>query len=219
MCGRCASAQRAPLPRATASPRSLTHRPLRAKCVASRLVLFSTAVWRQRFALSRPGGGSDGGGSPRRPDSAPEDCGASPTRTRPAPSQVLTCARLRGGQVNPERTLDVRPKLQALLAEEGELRALAQKAFVSYMRSVFLQPNKEVFNVDKLDGNGFAEVRRRPVHAPARRSRHARTDTPRAVPCCSRLASRRRRASSSARARRRGRKRGSSETRTTSWKS
>lgn len=67
--------------------------------------------------------------------------------------------RAESRQVNPDRTLDVRPKLQALLAEEGELRALAQKAFVSYMRSVFLQPNKDVFSVDKLDQEGFAEVR------------------------------------------------------------
>lgn len=46
--------------------------------------------------------------------------------------------------------------LTALLARSEDLKAVAQAAFVSYIRSVFLNPNKSIFDVSKLDINEFA---------------------------------------------------------------
>lgn len=45
--------------------------------------------------------------------------------------------------------------LQAQLAADAELKYLAQKAFVSYTRSCFLQPNKQVFDVRGTRANDF----------------------------------------------------------------
>ncbi|XP_061743912.1 probable ATP-dependent RNA helicase DDX10 [Nerophis ophidion] len=53
-------------------------------------------------------------------------------------------------QVNPEKIQDIQPKLQAFLAQEKEQKERAQRCFVSYLRSVFLMRNKEVFDVFKL---------------------------------------------------------------------
>lgn len=46
--------------------------------------------------------------------------------------------------------------LTALLARSEDLKAVAQAAFVSYIRSVFLNPNKSIFDVSKLDVDEFA---------------------------------------------------------------
>lgn len=46
--------------------------------------------------------------------------------------------------------------LTALLARSEDLKAAAQAAFVSYIRSVFLNPNKTIFDVAKLDVDEFA---------------------------------------------------------------
>ncbi|XP_061894630.1 probable ATP-dependent RNA helicase DDX10 [Entelurus aequoreus] len=53
-------------------------------------------------------------------------------------------------QVNPEKIQDIQQKLQAFLAQEKEQKERAQRCFVSYLRSVFLMRNKEVFDVFKL---------------------------------------------------------------------
>ncbi|KDD72320.1 hypothetical protein H632_c3520p0, partial [Helicosporidium sp. ATCC 50920] len=57
---------------------------------------------------------------------------------------------------NPERRQSVGPALAALLSKDAELKALAQRACVSYVRSVFLQPDKEVFDVQKLPVGDYA---------------------------------------------------------------
>ena len=44
----------------------------------------------------------------------------------------------------------LKPKLQALLSERPELKYTAQRAFVSYIRSVHLQGNKSIFDVSTL---------------------------------------------------------------------
>jgi ATP-dependent RNA helicase DDX10/DBP4 len=53
--------------------------------------------------------------------------------------------------------IKISTKIQEIVAEDPELKYLAQKAFISYMRSVFLQANKEVFNVEALPANAFAQ--------------------------------------------------------------
>ncbi|XP_067418920.1 probable ATP-dependent RNA helicase DDX10 isoform X4 [Emydura macquarii macquarii] len=53
-------------------------------------------------------------------------------------------------KINPEKLVDVQKKMQAFLAQDQELKERAQRCFVSYLRSVFLMKNKEVFDVFKL---------------------------------------------------------------------
>ncbi|TSL04253.1 putative ATP-dependent RNA helicase DDX10 [Bagarius yarrelli] len=53
-------------------------------------------------------------------------------------------------QVNPEKLICVRQKLEAFLAQEKEQKERAQRCFVSYLRSIFLMKNKDVFDVFQL---------------------------------------------------------------------
>ncbi|XP_033937238.1 probable ATP-dependent RNA helicase DDX10 [Pseudochaenichthys georgianus] len=59
-------------------------------------------------------------------------------------------------QVNPEKLQNIQQKLQAFLAQEQEQKERAQRCFVSYLRSVFLMKNKEVFNAFNLKLNDYA---------------------------------------------------------------
>ena len=47
-------------------------------------------------------------------------------------------------------------RVEAALAKNPEMKMIAQRAFVSYAKSVFLMKNKSVFDVHKLDTNAFA---------------------------------------------------------------
>ncbi|KAL1527129.1 hypothetical protein AB1Y20_015811 [Prymnesium parvum] len=64
----------------------------------------------------------------------------------------LEAARVRLHRLAPNssRVYPLRAKLQALLAQRPELKHTAQRAFVSYVRSVHLQGNKEVFDARSL---------------------------------------------------------------------
>ncbi|XP_038617596.1 probable ATP-dependent RNA helicase DDX10 [Tachyglossus aculeatus] len=53
-------------------------------------------------------------------------------------------------KINPEKLVDIQKRLEAFLAQDQELKERAQRCFVSYLRSVYLMKNKEVFNVNKL---------------------------------------------------------------------
>lgn len=46
--------------------------------------------------------------------------------------------------------------MEAFLARDPSLKATAQRAFVSYAKSVFLMKNKQVFNLQALDTDAFA---------------------------------------------------------------
>lgn len=59
-------------------------------------------------------------------------------------------------QVNAEKLQNVQQKLQAFLAQEKEQKERAQRCFVSYLRSVYLMKNKEVFDVFKLQIQEYA---------------------------------------------------------------
>jgi ATP-dependent RNA helicase DDX10/DBP4 len=52
--------------------------------------------------------------------------------------------------------VSITSSIQGLLGKDSELKYLAQRAVVSYLRSVYLQPNKDVFDVDALDVEKFA---------------------------------------------------------------
>ncbi|XP_028300224.1 probable ATP-dependent RNA helicase DDX10 [Gouania willdenowi] len=58
--------------------------------------------------------------------------------------------------VNPDKLQDIGQKLQAFLAQEKEQKERAQRCFVSYLRSVFLMKNKDVFDVTRLPIQEYA---------------------------------------------------------------
>ncbi|PIA16024.1 DEAD-domain-containing protein [Coemansia reversa NRRL 1564] len=55
------------------------------------------------------------------------------------------------------KVLNVSKQLQHFCFQDSETKYLGQRAFVTYVRSVFLQKNKKVFDVDKLPLEEFAE--------------------------------------------------------------
>lgn len=50
----------------------------------------------------------------------------------------------------------IKPQLQSLLFQDPELKYLGQKAFISYVRSIYIQKDKEVFKFDELPTEEFA---------------------------------------------------------------
>lgn len=63
---------------------------------------------------------------------------------------------LKNLKYNKEKIQPVSQALQALLSKDAEVKTAAQKAVVSYLRSVFLQPKKHIFDVQKLPAAEFA---------------------------------------------------------------
>ncbi|NXD80265.1 DDX10 helicase, partial [Halcyon senegalensis] len=59
-------------------------------------------------------------------------------------------------KINPEKLTDIQKKMQSFLAQDQELKEKAQRCFVSYLRSVYLMKNKEVFDVFKLPLTEYA---------------------------------------------------------------
>ncbi|KAI5919808.1 P-loop containing nucleoside triphosphate hydrolase protein [Camillea tinctor] len=51
---------------------------------------------------------------------------------------------------------DVQNSIQSMIFSNRDLKYLAQKAFISYVKSVNYNKNKEIFNLDKLDLDGYA---------------------------------------------------------------
>ncbi|RKO86795.1 P-loop containing nucleoside triphosphate hydrolase protein, partial [Blyttiomyces helicus] len=60
-------------------------------------------------------------------------------------------------RVNPGKTVSIQGKMRAFCSENPEIKYLAQKAFISYIRSVHLQGNKTVFDVHALPAEAYAE--------------------------------------------------------------
>ncbi len=58
--------------------------------------------------------------------------------------------------VNPNKTVVVSQKVCGIVASKPELNDLAKKAYKSYIRSVHLMPNKEIFQVDQLPLDEYA---------------------------------------------------------------
>eukprot|EP01065_Artemidia_motanka_P041986 TRINITY_DN553_c0_g1_i1.p1 TRINITY_DN553_c0_g1~~TRINITY_DN553_c0_g1_i1.p1 ORF type:complete len:841 (+),score=320.44 TRINITY_DN553_c0_g1_i1:90-2525(+) len=59
--------------------------------------------------------------------------------------------RLREVEVNPKSMNNVTSQLVALVVQDPEQKANAQKAVVAYLRSVYFQKDREVFDVSKVD--------------------------------------------------------------------
>jgi ATP-dependent RNA helicase DDX10/DBP4 len=69
-------------------------------------------------------------------------------------SARITLQRLRP---NKQKLHALAPKLRALLSQRSDIKYTAQRAVVSYVRSVRLQANKEVFDATALPLQAFAE--------------------------------------------------------------
>lgn len=58
--------------------------------------------------------------------------------------------------VRQKKQTSIKPQLQNMCFKDPELKYLGQKSFASYVRSVYLQADKEVFQVDKLPLEEYA---------------------------------------------------------------
>lgn len=59
-------------------------------------------------------------------------------------------------RVNVKKLQNIQRSLEALLARDSNLKESAQRAFVAYIKSVFLMKDKLVFDVSKLNTDAFA---------------------------------------------------------------
>lgn len=57
---------------------------------------------------------------------------------------------------NPKKMLTIKASLESILSENNELKYLAQRAFISYVKSVNQMSQKDVFDVRKIDTNKYA---------------------------------------------------------------
>jgi len=60
-------------------------------------------------------------------------------------------------RVNPKKLGSIQKKLEAFCAQDQDIKLWAQKSIVSYARSVFLQSNKKIFDVNKLPLDEYAQ--------------------------------------------------------------
>lgn len=59
--------------------------------------------------------------------------------------------------IDPKKMFSPKAKIEAFLAQNLELKESAQRAFISYIKSVVLMKNKQIFNVDALNTDAFAK--------------------------------------------------------------
>lgn len=59
--------------------------------------------------------------------------------------------------IDPKRLFSPRVKMEAFLAQNLELKETAQRAFVAYIKSVYLMRNKKIFNVESIDFDEYAK--------------------------------------------------------------
>lgn len=59
-------------------------------------------------------------------------------------------------EVNPSKLFSIQRKLEAMLARDVELKQMAQRAFVTYVKSVFLMKDKSIFDVNSIELNALA---------------------------------------------------------------
>lgn len=59
--------------------------------------------------------------------------------------------------IDPKKLFSPRVKMEAFLAQNPELKASAQRAFLAYLKSVFLMKNKSIFNVFSLNYDEYAK--------------------------------------------------------------
>lgn len=58
--------------------------------------------------------------------------------------------------VDPTKIQAPQRKIESLLSDNTDLKQSAQRAFVSYVKSVYMMKNKDIFNVQELDTDSYA---------------------------------------------------------------
>lgn len=58
--------------------------------------------------------------------------------------------------VDPSKIQAPQRKIEGLLSDSTELKQSAQRAFMNYVKSIFLMKNKEIFNIQLLDTDAYA---------------------------------------------------------------
>lgn len=56
-----------------------------------------------------------------------------------------------------DKVLDVMDKVQQICAQREDIKYLAQRAFISYVKGVYKQQDKTVFDVHKIDFKKLAQ--------------------------------------------------------------
>lgn len=69
---------------------------------------------------------------------------------------TITSYQNRSEDKEAQPRLSIKSKLQALCSQSPELKYLAQKSLISYVRSIYLNANKTVFSVEKMPFEEFA---------------------------------------------------------------
>ena len=72
---------------------------------------------------------------------------------------LLTCQSnipIKQIHINPLKAMSIQPQLAALCSQAPDIKYLAQKALVCYLRSVHVMANKQVFNVAQMPVEAFA---------------------------------------------------------------
>ncbi|CAG9807131.1 unnamed protein product [Chironomus riparius] len=59
--------------------------------------------------------------------------------------------------IDPKQLFSPRVKMEAYLAQSKDLKDTAQRAFIAYIKSVFLMKNKKVFDVESINFDEFAK--------------------------------------------------------------
>lgn len=59
--------------------------------------------------------------------------------------------------IDPKRLFSPNVKMEAFLAQNLELKETAQRAFLAYIKSVFLMKNKKIFNVESINFDEYAK--------------------------------------------------------------
>lgn len=60
-------------------------------------------------------------------------------------------------RINPNKLQSPYRKLEAFLAQDVNLKETAQRAFVAYVKSVFLMKDKKIFNVHALNTDAYSK--------------------------------------------------------------
>ncbi|KAG5673763.1 hypothetical protein PVAND_003783 [Polypedilum vanderplanki] len=59
--------------------------------------------------------------------------------------------------IDPQRLFSPRVKMEAFLAQSQELKESAQRAFIAYLKSVYLMKNKKIFNIEAINFDEYAK--------------------------------------------------------------
>ena len=81
-----------------------------------------------------------------------------PSELKMLPALTTAKIPLKQITINPKHATAATAKVRSEVAADAELKELAQKSFKSYIKSVSLQPNKDVFTAEGLPLDAYAEV-------------------------------------------------------------